>query len=88
MEIEQILTVAKESIFILLSLSMPFLLLMLIIGLLISLLQAVTQIQEVSLTFVPKIVVLFLSLMLLLPYIGSTVGGFMTYIVSEIINIS
>ncbi len=48
----------------------------LLIGLLIALFQALTTIQEMTLTFVPKILVIFVSLILLLPYMMSTIIEF------------
>ena len=47
-----------------------------VVGLLISLLQALTQIQESTLTFIPKIVVVFLAAMITAPFIGSVLFGF------------
>ena len=65
------LDIGKESIYVLLSISLPLLLVSLITGLLIALFQALTQIQEMTLTFVPKIIAIFVALIMLLPYIGS-----------------
>ena len=48
----------------------------LLIGLLIALFQALTTIQEMTLTFVPKILVIFVSLIVLLPYMMSTIIEF------------
>ncbi|NPA39280.1 MAG: EscS/YscS/HrcS family type III secretion system export apparatus protein, partial [Thermodesulfobacteria bacterium] len=55
-----ILTLAKESITLTVIISAPYLLAALIVGLIISILQAVTQIQEMTLTFVPKILAIIL----------------------------
>jgi flagellar biosynthetic protein FliQ len=63
-----VLDIAKEAIEITLYLSLPILGISLIVGLLVSLFQAVTQIQEATLTFVPKIVAMFVSLLFLLPW--------------------
>jgi len=60
--------IAKGAIEITLYLSLPILGISLIVGLLVSLFQAVTQIQEATLTFVPKIVAMFISLLFLLPW--------------------
>ena len=49
----------------------------LVIGLLISIFQSVPQIQESSLTFVPKIFVVMLSFVLFMPWMGNTLLGFM-----------
>jgi len=63
-----VVNIAKDAIEITLYLSLPILGIGLIVGLLVSLFQAVTQIQEATLTFVPKIVATFLSLLFLLPW--------------------
>ena len=63
-----VMDIAKEAIEITLYLSLPILGISLIVGLLVSLFQAVTQIQEPTLTFVPKIVAMFISLLFLLPW--------------------
>lgn len=68
MNADLVTKIAKDAIEITLLLSLPILGIGLIVGLLISLFQAVTQIQEMTLTFVPKIVAVLLSLLLLLPW--------------------
>jgi flagellar biosynthetic protein FliQ len=60
--------IAREAIETTLFLSLPILGIGLIVGLLVSLFQAVTQIQEATLVFVPKIVVVFVSLLVLGPW--------------------
>ncbi|RPJ36556.1 MAG: flagellar biosynthetic protein FliQ [Deltaproteobacteria bacterium] len=59
---------ARDAIEVTLYLSLPILGIGLIVGLLVSLFQAVTQIQEVTLVFVPKIVVVLVSLLFLSPW--------------------
>jgi len=51
----------------------------------IALFQALTQIQEMTLTFVPKIIAMFVALLILLPFIGSVMNGFMGRIADRII---
>jgi flagellar biosynthetic protein FliQ len=63
-----VMDIAKDAIEITLYLSLPILGVGLIVGLLVSLFQAVTQIQEATLTFVPKIVATLISLLFLLPW--------------------
>jgi flagellar biosynthetic protein FliQ len=63
-----IMEIAKGAIEITLYLSLPILGISLIVGLVVSLFQALTQIQEATLTFVPKIVATFISLLFLLPW--------------------
>lgn len=66
----------RHAILIALQLSMPILLLSLAVGVLVSLFQAVTQIQEQTLTFVPKIVVLVVALVVMGPWMLHTIVGF------------
>lgn len=66
------LELSRRAILLALQLSLPILTISLVIGVLISLFQAVTQIQEQTLTFVPKVVVLSLSLIVLGPWILHT----------------
>jgi flagellar biosynthetic protein FliQ len=79
-----VVNIAKDAIEITLYLSLPILGIGLIVGLLVSLFQAVTQIQEATLTFVPKIVATFLSLLFLLPWM---LDKMMSYTEQIIINI-
>jgi flagellar biosynthetic protein FliQ len=80
MEPELILEVGTEAIFVLLKISVPILLVALVVGLVISLFQALTQIQEQTLSFVPKIIAIFLSLLLFMPYMSSTLGAFVEHL--------
>ncbi len=61
---EFVIGLARQALETMLMVSLPVLLTSLVVGVLISLFQAVTQIQEMTLTFVPKIVVTFLSLLI------------------------
>ncbi|HOJ14821.1 MAG TPA: flagellar biosynthesis protein FliQ [Deltaproteobacteria bacterium] len=66
---ETVTTMMAEAIKITLIVAAPMLLLGLVVGLCISVFSAVTQIQEMTLTFVPKIVAVFLALLAALPWI-------------------
>ncbi len=55
-----------------------------LVGLVISLFQALTQIQEATLTFIPKIIVIFLAAMITAPFIGSVLFGFTEQVYSHI----
>lgn len=63
-----VLEVGKDAIYTLLLVVGPLLIIAMVVGLLISLVQTLTQIQEMTLVFVPKILVVFISLILLLPF--------------------
>ncbi|HKX13470.1 MAG TPA: flagellar biosynthesis protein FliQ [bacterium] len=71
-----ILAIGKQGLFLTLILSAPAVLVALIVGLLISLVQATTQIQEQTLTFVPKLVGVFLILALTGPWMMSQMIAF------------
>ena len=77
---------SREAIFTMLKLGTPIMLIGLSVGLIIALLQALTQIQEMTLTFVPKILVIFLSLIVLLPFMLETMQVFMEGIADRIIG--
>jgi len=62
----------------------PALLVSLLVGLVVSLFQAVTQIQEFTLTFVPKIIAVFICLFLFFPWIARTLITFTTNIIEKI----
>ncbi len=64
----EVVEIGQDAIFTLLRTMLPVMLVALIVGLSMSLFQALTQMQEVTLAFVPKIVAVFVSLAMLLPY--------------------
>lgn len=61
----EVVTIAKDALYTIIITSTPILLISLVIGLVISIFQTVTSIQEQTMTFVPKIIGIFLGLMLL-----------------------
>jgi flagellar biosynthetic protein FliQ len=77
--------VAREAILVLLQVSAPLMLISLAVGLVISMIQAVTQLQEVTLTFVPKIVVMFVALLVLLPFMLSSLASFTERMMDRIV---
>lgn len=70
------LDVAREGIIVMLKIGAPVMLVALAVGLGISLLQALTQMQEMTLSFVPKIVVISVALLLFLPFMLATLVAF------------
>jgi flagellar biosynthetic protein FliQ len=68
--------VLREAVLVVLKLGGPLLLTALVIGVVVALIQAVTQISEASLTFVPKVLALSLSLVVLGPFMLSTLSAF------------
>jgi flagellar biosynthesis protein FliQ len=75
---------ARTAILTLLEIIAPCMLTALAVGLAIGLLQALTQIQEQTLVFVPKIVAVFIVLLIALPFTGAAMGGLMTDIAQRI----
>ncbi len=72
----------SRAIYIILATTAPMLISALLVGLIIAIFQATTQIQEQTLAFVPKIIVIFLMLLLLGPWILNTIMDF-TYTIFE-----
>jgi flagellar biosynthetic protein FliQ len=66
----EVLDVARDAIVTLLIVAAPLMLVGLFVGVAISLLQALTQIQETTLVFVPKIIAIFLALLIALPFMA------------------
>jgi flagellar biosynthetic protein FliQ len=81
---EYVVSLAGEAIKITLWLSAPLLGVGLVIGLLIAILQATTQIQEMTLTFVPKIVFVLLTLLATMPWMLSKMSTFTTQLIVSI----
>ena len=80
----EVLDLARESIFVLLQVAGPIMLVALVVGLTIALFQALTQVQEMTLVFVPKILSIFITLSLALPFMGQILGSYMETIVQRI----
>ncbi|HEX3485670.1 MAG TPA: flagellar biosynthetic protein FliQ, partial [Micropepsaceae bacterium] len=68
---------ARESIYLLIELAAPTMITALVVGVVIGLLQALTQIQEATLVFVPKILAIFLVLLIALPFAGEAMATYM-----------
>jgi flagellar biosynthetic protein FliQ len=80
-----VLDIARDGIWVLIIVSAPMMLVGLVIGVVIALFQALTQIQEMTLVFVPKIIAIFVTMLLTLPFMGSVMQGFMNRIADMII---
>ncbi len=68
--------VARQAIWVMLKVGAPMMIVALVVGLAVSLLQALTQIQEMTLTFVPKVLAMFLTLMVATPFMLATLIEF------------
>lgn len=75
---------ARQAIFVLLQIAAPAMITALVVGVAIGLLQALTQIQEMTLVFVPKIIAIFLVLLIALPFAGAAMSGLMIDITHRI----
>jgi len=85
---EFVIHLGQEAIYLMLMVSAPMLLAGLVVGLGISILQAVTQIHEVTLTFIPKILVVALALLIALPWMMEKLLDFMTRLMQQIPTIA
>ena len=88
MESAEVISISREALYVLLKISLPIMLVALVVGLLISLFQALTQIQEMTLSFVPKIIAIFISVIIFLPYIFETLSTFVDQLKDKIIGLS
>lgn len=83
---EQVLDIARDAIWLTIIISTPVMLVGLVVGTVIALLQALTQVQEQTLVFVPKIIVTFLAVLFFLPLMGGLLGAFTQQIFARIAN--
>ncbi len=80
----EVTDIMRDAIWVLLKVAGPAMIVSLVIGLVISLFQAVTQLQEPTLTFVPKIVAIFGALVLTMPFMIGTMVTFMEQLAQKI----
>ena len=80
----EVLDIARDAIFTLIIVSAPVMLVGLAVGVAISLLQALTQIQEMTLAFVPKILAIFVSLLVALPFMAEKLHAEMLRLAARI----
>ncbi len=73
-----VIDIAREALWLIIICSAPLLLVSLVVGLVISIFQTVTSIQEQTLTFVPKIISIFITLILCGGWIMDNISSFMT----------
>lgn len=74
---ELVLDYAREGLWVLIFVASPIMIVGLLVGVVIALFQALTQIQEMTLVFVPKILAIFLTLMIAMPFMGAKMSEFM-----------
>ncbi|MEI8143853.1 MAG: flagellar biosynthesis protein FliQ [Alphaproteobacteria bacterium] len=81
-----ILDIARDSILTIILVSAPPMVIGLVVGVIISLVQALTQIQEQTLVFVPKIMAIFVTMLLALPFMGDVMNSFMARIMTKVVT--
>ena len=83
MTLDDVVTLMRDAFFTIIELASPVLLVSLIIGLLISIFQTVTSIQEQTLTFVPKVIGVFVMIMLIGNWMLTELSGYITQLWSD-----
>lgn len=81
-----VLDLAREALWVMIMIGAPIMLVGLAVGVVIGLIQALTQIQEATLVFVPKILAIFVTMILTLPFMGATLGSFMNRLADMIMT--
>jgi flagellar biosynthetic protein FliQ len=76
MNADHVLDIARESILVMIKIGAPVMVVALVVGIAIALIQALTQMQEMTLSFVPKILAIFVTVLLSLPFMTTTLVGF------------
>lgn len=83
----EVVNIMREAIWVLMIISAPIMLTALVVGLSVSLLQALTQVQEMTLTFVPKIIAMLFVMMLAMPFMLQSLQDFTEEIFTRIATI-
>ena len=80
------LDLAREATWVLVVIAGPVMMVGLVVGVVVGVLQALTQIQESTLVFVPKILSIFAAVILMLPFMAAAMSGLMASIVQRIVS--
>lgn len=80
-----VLDLARDGIWVMIFIAAPMMIVGLVVGVVIALFQALTQIQEQTVVFVPKILAIFVTMIITLPFMGATLGNYMTRLADMII---
>ena len=83
----EVIDIARDSIWVLVQVSAPVMIVGLVVGVVVSLIQALTQIQEMTMTFIPKMLAVFASFVIFMPFMSSAMNGLMERMVARIVNI-
>lgn len=87
MESLEVIEIIREGVYVLIIVSAPLMIVALVVGLAISLLQALTQLQEATLTFVPKVLAMLITLIIALPFMIQTLSDFAMKLQDKIVHI-
>ena len=82
----QVLDIARDGIWVMILVAAPMMIVGLVVGIVIALFQALTQIQEQTLVFVPKIIAIFITMIVALPFMGATMSNYMTRLADMIVT--
>jgi len=80
----EVLDVGRDAIWLTIQMSAPALIVALVVGVGVGLMQALTQIQEQTLVYAPKIVAIFISLLVFRPFMGALLSNFLRHIAARI----
>jgi flagellar biosynthetic protein FliQ len=81
----EVLDVARDAILTLVLVASPLMMIGLVVGVVISLFQALTQIQEMTLVFVPKILAIFVAMLIALPFMADVLQGHLARLTARIV---
>lgn len=84
---EDVIDLLRQTIMVSIEMSAPIMMIGLVVGVAVALLQALTQIQEMTLVFVPKILAIFLALFIFLPMMTTSLIEFMDQLADRMIAI-
>lgn len=79
-----VVDISRDAIWVLIKVAGPIMVIGLVVGLIISLIQALTQVQEMTLAFVPKMLAIFVGLILFMPFMIASMTTFMQQIAARI----
>ena len=82
----QVLDIARDGIWVMILVAAPMMIVGLVVGVVIALFQALTQIQEMTLVFVPKIIAIFVTMLIALPFMGDLMSRYMMRIADMIVT--
>lgn len=83
---QEVLDIGREAVYVLIQVAFPILMIALVVGLIVALFQSLTSIQEMTLTFVPKIIAVFVGLIFLLPFMIDNLQVFAEHLMEKIVQ--